>query len=580
MKNKIQILPDAVKRKIAAGEVIDGPYSVVKELLENSIDAQAAKIDIEIIDSGFKRIAVKDNGTGMYKDDIPLSIEEHATSKINNIEDIYEIFTMGFRGEALSSIAEVSQTTIMSRSPDEQLGGKLITADGKKELFDWAGQPGTAVIVENLFFNTPARKKFTKGMRAELNRIKDTIFAIAIAHPHVAFNIAINNQSIVLQSCDVLQRIEQIYGKELAGNLLYDSLADLDCTVGGYASQPEYFRSNRSLQFLYVNKRPIQFSYFNMILHQVYQTILQKGQHPAAFIFCDIKPERIDVNVHPAKREIRFFDANYIHSLLYNFVNKIISKNVHAIRLKDNRIFEHAIDLKPVSSSQHNSHHNNDYSLPLMYPHHSVNRRHDVIKEISNVYTQIHGTHSLQYEILGVAFGTYFVLQQNDELYFIDYHAAHERKLFDHLISVKSVAGVQQLLIPAIVELTPDLLLIMHNYNDILRNYGLSVEQFDDTSVVVNAIPDFCDTSNIEGLLKDIADSLLENRNSIEDIKIKIIEKIACHSAKKSNDTITNDDIIALADYVFSCNNYRCPHGRPFVYALSKYELERFFKRT
>jgi len=323
IKKRIQILPDAVKRKIAAGEVIDGPYSVVKELVENAIDAFATDIEIEIEESGLKRIVVKDNGTGIYRDDLPLAVEEHATSKIKSIDDIFSIVTMGFRGEALSSIAEVSRCTILSRTADEDIGGKLVVSDGTKEIFDWAGPTGTTVIVENLFFNTPARKKFIKGLKAELNRIKDALFAIAIAHPHIQFKLKIdNNIAFVFEPAETVQRIAQIFGNEVADNMLYGSLTDLQCTIEGYCSKPTYYRSNRSMQFLFVNQRPVQFPYFSFIIQQVYQTLLQKGQYPAAFIFCTIKPELIDVNVHPAKKEIRFFDGNYIHTMIYNFANQ------------------------------------------------------------------------------------------------------------------------------------------------------------------------------------------------------------------------------------------------------------------
>ncbi|HQG42794.1 MAG TPA: DNA mismatch repair endonuclease MutL, partial [Spirochaetota bacterium] len=235
IKNRICILPDSVKRKIAAGEVIDAPYSVVKELLENAIDAQASYIEIEIEESGLKRIAISDNGVGIVKDDLPLAVEEHATSKIRDINDIFAIQTMGFRGEALASIAEVSQLTILSRTHDEPMGGKLVVTDNTTQMFDWAGATGTTVIVENLFYNTPARKKFLKSIKGELNRIKDTIFCIAVAHPEIKFKIVIDKKmSFVFEPADSIQRIQQIYGNEIASNLIDGSLQDLECTITGY----------------------------------------------------------------------------------------------------------------------------------------------------------------------------------------------------------------------------------------------------------------------------------------------------------------------------------------------------------
>lgn len=574
IKQRIQILPDAVKRKIAAGEVIDGPYSVVKELLENAIDAQASKIEIEIEESGLKRILVRDNGTGIYRNDLPLAVEEHATSKIKSIDDIFSILTMGFRGEALSSIAEVSKCTILSRTVDEDIGGKLVVHDGKKEMFDWAGPTGTTVIVENLFFNTPARKKFIKGLKAELNRIKDTIFSIAIAHPHIHFKVLIENKiAFTFEPSDTLQRIAQIYGNELAAKMIYGSLTDLQCTIEGFCSSPHYYRSNRSMQFLFVNKRPVQFQYFSFILQQVYQTILQKGQYPAAFIFCTIKPELIDVNVHPAKKEIRFFDSNYIHSMIYNFAHKVISGNVHTlpIKEKDTQLHDKIIIPSPVEKNSTF----NDVTPPLVYTQPTVNKN-ELIHEVQHFYTQLKDK---DYTVVGTIFGAYILIQKEDNLYIIDFHAAHEKKLFDYLMSIDSVSGIQQLLMPVVMELSPDLLIDINNYKDILATYGIIIDQFDEHSIVVNAIPDFCNANEIEQLIKDIFDSIRENKYSLQDIKIKIIEKIACHSAKRANDLITQDDSIAIADYVFSTDDYRCPHGRPFVYVISKSELERFFRR-
>lgn len=575
IKNRICILPDSVKRKIAAGEVIDAPYSVVKELLENAIDAQASYIEIEIEESGLKRIAISDNGVGIVKDDLPLAVEEHATSKIRDINDIFAIQTMGFRGEALASIAEVSQLTILSRTHDEPMGGKLVVTDNTTQMLDWAGATGTTVIVENLFYNTPARKKFLKSIKRELNRIKDTIFCIAVVHPEIKFKIVIDKKmSFVFEPVDIKQRIQQIYGNEIALNLIDGSLQDLECTITGYISKPEYYRSNRSLQFLYVNKRPVQFPYFSFILQQAYQAILQKGQYPVAFICMNVKPDLIDVNVHPAKREIRFFDNNYIHSMLYNFANKIISGGIHTIAIGDHERHYAASTTHHDISDTNDNEMVYEVTLPLQYR--ESENKNAFLKEIRTVYTQIQGK---DYAVLGVIFGEFIVIQKLDELYFIDFHAAHERKLYDYLLQVNTTVAVQQLLIPVVIEFAPDMVMLVNSYHDLLIGYGLLLEQFDDNSVVVNAIPDFCTTSDIEGLIKDVVDSLYENKNHIDNIKMTIIEKIACHAAKRANDSMTSADIISITDYVFTCSDYRCPHGRPFVYKLSKSELEGYFKR-
>jgi len=359
----------------------------------------------------------------------------------------------------------------------------------------------------------------------------------------------------------------------MADNLLYGSLSDLHCTIEGYCTKPNYYRSNRSLQFLYVNHRPVQFPYFNFILQQVYQTILQKGQYPAAFIFCNIKPDLIDVNVHPAKKEIRFFDNNYIHSMIYNFANKLISGTIHAFPIKHN---DTQLQNNNITTASNANNYTDNNTPPLLYTQPNVNPQ-TLIHEVQHLYTQLHNK---DYSVIGTIFGSYVLIQKENNLYIIDFHAAHEKKLFDYLMSIDSVSAVQQLIMPVVMELSPDLLIHIHSYKDILTNYGIIIDQFDEHSIVINAIPDFCNTNDIEGLMRDIVDSLHENKYSLNNIKIKIIEKIACHSAKRANDIITQDDIIAIADYVLSTNDFRCPHGRPFVYIVSKSELERFFKRS
>ncbi len=579
IKQRIHILPDAVKRKIAAGEVIDGPYSVIKELVENALDARATEIDIEIEESGLKRIVVRDNGTGIYRDDLPLAVEEHATSKIKNIDDIYSIFTMGFRGEALSSITEVSHCTILSRTTEEDIGGKLVVADGKKEMFNWAGPTGTTVMVENLFFNTPARKKFLKGLKHELNRIKDIIFTLAIANPNIQFKISIDNKiAFNFEPADTMNRIRDIYGNELAEHLIVANLSDLECAFDCYCSTPDYYRSNRSLQFLFVNKRPVQFPYFSFILQQAYQTLLNKGQYPVAFIFCNVKPDLIDVNVHPAKREVRFFDSNYIHSMLYNVVTKAISGTIHTLPYNnDDNILKHTTQ-KSIQPMQDTYPLVNDDTALLPYQSKSdIPDSNAILKEMQKVYSHMH---QKEYTILGTIFGLYVLIQKDETLYIIDFHAAHERKLFDYLKNLKTVDGVQKLLVPVVIELSPDMIMRIETFNDLLHNYGIIIDKFDETSIIVNAIPDFCNTNNIEGLIRDIIDAVSEHNNPVDDIKIKIFEKIACHSAKRAHDSLTNDDLVAIADFVFSTDTFRCPHGRPFVYAVSKSELERFFRRS
>ncbi|HPQ54244.1 MAG TPA: DNA mismatch repair endonuclease MutL, partial [Spirochaetota bacterium] len=279
---RIRVLPDSVKNKIAAGEVVEGPFSVLKELMENAIDSGAGVIDVEVSGSGLKKILVRDNGEGISREDLPLTIQEHATSKIVTVEDIETITTCGFRGEALSSISSISKFTLLSRSGAEQLGGRLESEGERVDVSDYAGPPGTTAIVENLFYNIPARKKFMKSPSAEMRSIRQTFLRTALAWPAISFSLTIDDdRKLTLPAVDdTAERITQIYGKGVGNGLYYEKLRDIRVAVEGYVSGPDYFKSSRSMQMIYVNRRPVEYKYLGFLLSRGYEAILKKGQYP------------------------------------------------------------------------------------------------------------------------------------------------------------------------------------------------------------------------------------------------------------------------------------------------------------
>jgi DNA mismatch repair protein MutL len=277
---------------IAAGEVVEGPFSVVKELIENSMDAGASVIDVQVYDSGLKKIVVRDNGSGIMKDDIPLSIKEHATSKITHESELHNIGTYGFRGEALSSIASISDLIILSKTSDESIGSRLESFAGNVALSDFAGDKGTTIIVENLFYNIPARKKFLKSKQKELRNIRETILRMAIPAYNISFTLDIDGKrEMSLSEADSLdERIKQVFGKSALQNLYYEELSDIKVKIRGYLSKPEFVKNSRSMQFLFVNNRSIEYKFFSYHISRAYSAVIPKGKFAAAIVFIDIDP--------------------------------------------------------------------------------------------------------------------------------------------------------------------------------------------------------------------------------------------------------------------------------------------------
>lgn len=584
---RIQILPESVKNKIAAGEVVEGPFSVVKELLENSIDADASEIDVEVSDSGLKKITVRDNGTGIHRDDLPLAVQNHATSKIKDIWDIERISSFGFRGEALASISSISKLTIISRSVEEDMGAKLTGFNEKNELADYAGAAGTTVIIENLFYNIPARKKFLKSKSAELRKIREAFLKTALAKPGIGFSLTIDDRrAVTLKIVSTLEeRIEQIYGKQTAEHLNFESIKD-KIEISGYFSKPDFLKSSRTMQSVYVNGRPIEYKYLRFLLSKTYEAIAPKGSHPAAIIFIKIDPELIDVNIHPAKKEIKFFDQNFINSLIMRLGEKSMGK-IHTFNL------EKLNEVKPVYSANQKSGINSPAQFTFNYernpgsgteknavaygrPDPMTSRM--LIKEAEKLYAAAKSVYDFKY--LGIIFNTYIVIEYNDELDFIDFHAAHERYLYDRILNAGPEPETQNLIFPNIIELSIEDYQIFLEKKEYFVNAAFDVDIFSDNSVVVRGIPAIVKDLDIEGFFADIMEALKNDADHMLDVKKAIAEKAACRSARRSGDSLSVEDAEIIAARALSGEyEKRCPHGRPYIFRLGKNDLEKVFKR-
>ncbi len=578
---RIQILPDEVQHKIAAGEVVEGPFSIIKELIENSLDAGATNIDVEIEEAGMKKILVRDDGGGIFREDMPFVAKEHATSKIRNIEDIYEIGTFGFRGEALSSIASISELTIMSRRREERIGAKLTSRNGACEVGDYAGAAGCTVIAENLFFNVPARKKFLRSPQYELRAIKDVFCKTAIASPNVSFRLIIDGKtnSVLPRVSSVRERIGQIFGDGVMAHLIEGELMDLRASIVGLVSGPAFHRPNRSLQYLYVNGRPIEYKSLGFLLSKSYESMLRHGEHPAAFLFIRIEASLLDVNVHPAKKEVRFFDQNYVNSLILNVVRKCLGGGPHHIP----DAVPQGSSIRPAFRPVDNTKTANEESIrelvfgeaskmTLLSP--SVMR--SAVEEDQASYT-VDESGSMKVEVL---FDTYLVVLDDEGLVLIDYHAAHERILFDALMDEAYAGDSQALLFPHPLELSPVECERVLEKQEFLHDAGFEIEEIGKHAIAVRGIPAVASSINIDEFFQDVAGAD-EKSLSFNQLKKIIAEKIACHAAFRAGDGISHKDARDIASRVLSGNHEtRCPHGRPFLYRFGKSEFDKMFKRA
>ncbi|MBN1496917.1 MAG: DNA mismatch repair endonuclease MutL [Spirochaetes bacterium] len=583
--DRIRLLPDIVKKKIAAGEVVEGPFSVVKELLENSIDAGAERIDVQVADGGLKKILVRDDGRGMHRDDIRLAVAEHATSKIEDIHDIERIASYGFRGEALSSISSVSRLAILSRRADEESGGRLTASDGNVQVTDFGGPSGTTVIVENLFYNVPARKKFLKSARTELRLIRETLLKIALPHPEIAFSLDVDDaRTITLPRADgIEERLAQVYGGGIMNDLYHETLRDLKVAVSGFLSRPHFLKSNRAMQLMYVNMRPVEYRYLGFLLSRAYEAVAGRGKYPAGIIFIDIDPGLVDVNIHPAKKEVKLFDGHYIDRLIISLAEKAVGRE-HRI---DGGVFAAggAVETDRPAARQQEAASGESLSrlpgigssAPVTAKPSDLDAPSEYMKDVSALYHDIERSRTSR--IIGIAFGTFILVEKGDALYFIDFHAAHERILYDSLLDTGASFESQRLAFPSVMELSiQDHALVLENI-DKFSQIGFDIEDFSDHSLSISAVPEIARGADPLVMLEDFLAGARGEGRSLNTAEA-VAATVACHAAKRAGDGMTQADMEKLVDDVFSEGyELRCPHGRPFVYRLEKADLEKMFKR-
>jgi DNA mismatch repair protein MutL len=584
----IKILPDNLINKIAAGEVVERPASVVKELIENAIDAGATEIVVNIEQSGKRMIRVADNGSGISREDARTAFERHATSKISSESDLETIRTMGFRGEALSSIASVAQVTMVTAQKGAG-AGTIVEIEGGtvRNIADAAAPPGTSIEVNHLFYNTPARLKFLKSASTELSHIIAAVSHQAMARPDIRFKLT-HGKTMILDlpsSSGIRDRAFQINGSELTDGLLEFSGGRDAVRVYGMVSRPNHDRGDRSYQEFYVNGRYVKNASLSHALYAAYADLIMRDRHPAGFVFIDLDPALVDVNVHPAKAEVRFRNQSQIHDLVRDVIREALrgggpsSSMAGVDRVKD-AVSDY---LKSAECGVRSAEFDGERSRSLFQ-----SRNAEVSLSFDGGSFDAHSALRTPYSALlyplAQVHDSFIIAQSNDGMALIDQHAAHERVLFERLQDAHAAGGmpVQNLLIPVPVEPGRAEQELLKEYLPELQKLGLLVEEFGGGSFVIKAVPVLMTGGDYKQLLMDIVDELKVHGKSgkMDALRDEVLSVMACHPAIKIHRRLSQQEMEGLINDLFSCRMpHSCPHGRPTVVRFSMDEIKRMFKR-
>lgn len=559
---------------IAAGEVVERPASVVKELVENSLDAGATRIVIDLIDGGKSSIRVEDNGSGIHAAELPKAVENFSTSKIKSLEDLFEVKTLGFRGEALSSIRASSILTIRSRSDEEELGREL-KFEGREAVMDrpFVRGRGTEVIVERLFFNLPARRKFLRSGAAELRRVIGLIQAYALSFNETAFSLRNDGRDVLFYpASDIEDRVRMVFGQECAGQLARLEKEEGKVRISGFVSKPNLTRSNRYLQFYFVNRRYVRDRILAHAASSAYESLIPRDRFPAIVLFVSLPPESVDVNVHPAKVEVRFRDEAAVHGVVLQAVREAASgkstshprtvasiygsvapiwRERESAELFDEKETRRAETIREGVSIRGEEIYGIQES-PKPGP----------VSQISSLYWQLHES--------------YILIQIRGGVVIIDQHAAHERILFDRAKAALSGSRqpVQTLLFPAVVNLSPEAFERYEIMREAIEALGFESEPFGYLSIIVRGIPGGIKNWEDGRLLQAI---LADGPAGVDNL----LKSYSCRAAVKAGTKLSPQEMENLADQLFATDSpYTCPHGRPTMLKMDLSELERRFLRT
>lgn len=634
---RINVLPKEIYQLIAAGEVVERPSSVVKEMIENSLDAGAKNITLEIKNGGSTYIRITDDGCGIERDDVRKVFISHATSKISKKDDLNSIATLGFRGEAMASISAVSKVELLTKAENEEIGTRYEIAGGEELEFDDAGCPnGTTIVVRDIFFNTPARMKFLKKDVTEGNQVAGIVDRMAISHPEISFRFIRDGKQVLITSGngDLKSTVYSVLGKEMSDSLMSVDYSFNDMRITGFVSKPTASRKSRAGQYFYINNRIVKSKTAMAALEQAYKNTIMVGRFPACVLNIELNPAQVDVNVHPAKTEVRFANEKPIFDLVYYAVKTAIEndRTVKEVEFKENPIYRQ----EPKNVYQNNDNKSfqakfdffkkkdeppsqqviktkpreNFWQVEAPKPEYKIARdekpkarvdiniEYEEPEEISTakskdapkeqdiekvVITDEKDNENFipNFKLIGEAFKTYLIVEIENELYFIDKHAAHERMNFERF-KAQATVETQMLLAPVVVNLTKDEFIAISENVELIKKCGFELEEFGESQIIVRAIPSLVDGDSVKDLMLEIAQKLLEHKTDILPDKIDwIYHSASCRGAVKAGDYTSRQEQEMFVKKLLSMPNIRfCPHGRPVFIKMSKYDIEKQFGRV
>lgn len=627
--SEINLLSSKIYNRIAAGEVVERPFSVVKELVENSIDAGSKNINVEISDGGKSVIRVFDDGSGIEKDQLKKALLPHATSKIATLDDLDDITTLGFRGEALASIASVSKITITSK-PENQQSGARISAEGGNigEIIDDASPDGTEIVVRNLFYNTPAREKFLKTDRGEESDISAIMAKFILGNPNVAFKYVADGKVVLQSFGDGLESaMISVYGSGIIKDCFYIDSEKNGIKIKGYIGKQYFSKPNRSYQSSFMNGRYVVNQTISAAVTNAYSSYMMKRQYPFYVLSVELPPETVDVNVHPNKTDVRFSDNRIVYGAIYSVLSKVLDGSGEALNIviEKNSINTNDITNDYVTHNELNQSSaivkepknvkGNEKSLP--YGNYSYNtlsfcdsgkidnlnvdsdnnaKPDDIFaenkayleslekkkEELLNKPVQQVVEIETDLRFVGQVLNTFLVFDDGNDIYFVDQHAAHERILFDKFMDqIKSgTIDVQPLLIPYIENVNQEEYTFLLDNVKAFDALGIEISDFGKNSIKISTLPTCFIDMNVKGFLFDVLSDLRGLKSlSIDNILREKIAQKACKVAIKSGDSVSDDEVVIVADAIKKNMGLKCPHGRPVVVKITRTEIDKWFKR-
>ena len=590
--SKIQVMDEILANKIAAGEVVEKTMNVVKELVENSIDANSDEIEIFLIDSGVKEIVVSDNGVGMEEEDAKMAFSRHATSKLKNLDDLFYIESLGFRGEALPSIASVSNITL--KTSDGNTGTLVRLYGGKDmEVERCDLQKGTTITVSDLFYNTPVRLKYLKNLYIELSNIVDYVNKMALSYPNIKFTLK-NNDKVLLQtdgSGDLLKVIYEIYGIDITKKMIPVSGENDDYYISGYMSYPEVTKSNRNSITTLVNGRIIKNNELNKIITECYHTYIPKDKFPIIVINIDVDPILIDINIHPTKMDIKFSKMDTLKELLTEIISTNLKKLtlIPTISVRDNySVSEVKTQIKKSEINQKEEIKKDEVKYENITLDFTIQEEKEAYSFLNDLETPKNIQEKPVYRIKemipkGLVYLTYIIAENEDGMYIIDQHAAAERINYEKVLNaLKETKTTIDLLVPIKIELSkPEFLIVKENF-ELIKEHGFMIEDFGTNTIIIRSHPSWIDNDIAEECIRKVIDIFADKgKFDFDQFVWRMAATMACRMSIKANDYTSYDDQLWLLNELRKCENpFTCPHGRPTIITYTKSDLEKLFKRS